>query len=230
MKKITLLLVIMFVATIAANLYAQNTFFPTKAGMVQVYELKNAKGKTEGFMRQTIKEVETSGSNMTISYIAENLDKNRKSQSNPPMEIAYKVMVKDGMVILDMSQLFANMQTDPMIQMEFSGIPMELPGDMQPGHSIKDAEVTMTMDMVFTKMKTTMKMTEGKCLAIEEVTVPAGTFNCHKITQTVTTNVMNQTIVSRTVSWLAPGVGSVKVETFDEKNQLTNTNELVELK
>ena len=209
---------------------AQNTFFPTKVGVVQVYEHKNDKGKTESFTQQTIKNVEGSGSNMTISYVAENLDKNRKPLSNPPVEISYKVIIKDDVVVLDMNQMFANLPQDMRVAMEITGVPMELPGNLQPGQSLKDANMTMTMDMGIMKMKTEIKMTEGKCLAIEDVSVPAGTFECHKITQTVTTTIMKRPVVTRTVSWYAPGTGIVKTELYDDKDKLQSSTELVEIK
>ena len=209
---------------------AQNTFFPTEVGKVQVYERKNATGKTDGFTRQTIKNVEGSGSNMTISYVAQNLDKNRKPLSNMPAEISYKVIIKDDVMILDMNQMFADLPQEMQVAVEITGIPMELPGNMQPGQSLKDANMTMTMDMGLMKMKTEMKMTDGKCLAIEDVTVPAGTFECHKITQTIAVTVMKKTVVTRTVSWYAPGIGAVKTESYNDKEKLQSSTELVENK
>jgi hypothetical protein len=213
-------------AMVATGMYAQNTFFPTKAGMIQVYENKNTKGNTESFVRQTIKNVEGSGNNMTISYVAESLDKNRK-----PLlaEIPYTVTVKDGVVILDMNQFFAGMLQQDQPLVEITGVPMELPGDMQPGQSLKDAEMTMTLNLGIMKMKTVMKMTDGKCLAIEAVTVPAGTFESHKITQTVSTTALKKTTKTRTVSWYAPGIGTVKSETYDDKDKLMSSIELVEI-
>ena len=212
----------------ATGAYAQNTFFPTKKGTVLVYEQKNTKGKTESFSKLTIKDVEGSGNNMTISYQAEVLDKTRKS-SNPPIEVPCKVIIKDGTMIMDMSQMFAGQQKDQQLKMEITGVPMELPDNMQPGQTLKDAEVTMTIDMVITKMKTTMKMTDGKCLAIEDLTVEAGTFKCYKTTQTVTTTVLGKTAVSKTLSWYAPGIGQVKTETYNSKDQLQSSQELVEM-
>jgi len=210
--------------------FAQNTFFSTKAGMVLVTAQKNAKGNIDGYTRMTIKNVEGSGNNMTISYVAEALNKNMKSASNPPMEIPLKVIIKDGVMILDMQEMFAGQMKDQQMKMEITGVPMELPGSLQPGQSLKDAEITMSIDLVITKMTTTVKMTDGKCLAIEDVTVPAGTFTCHKITQTATTTVMKKTIKTRTVSWMAPGVGTVKTESYDDKDKLTGSTELVEVK
>jgi hypothetical protein len=72
-------------------------------------------------------------------------------------------------------------------------------------------------------------MTDGKCLAIEEVTVPAGTFTCHKITQTATTTIMKKKVVAKTVSWYALGVGTIKTESYNEKDKLNSCTELVEI-
>ena len=225
--RFSMVTVILMIASVTAT-HAQNTFFPTKAGMVQVYEQKNDKGKTQSYSKTSIKNVEGSGNNMTISYVTEILDKNKKS-ANPPVEVPCKVIIKNGVMILDMNQMFAGMQKDAGLKVEITGVPMELPSNMQPGQSLKDAEMTMSIDMAIMKMKTTVKMTDGKCLAIENVTVPAGTFTCHKIAQTVSTTVMGKNVVSQTVSWYAPGVGTVKSETYNGKNQLQSSMELVEM-
>jgi hypothetical protein len=87
----------------------------------------------------------------------------------------------------------------------------------------------MTMDFGVMKMNSVAK-TVGKCLVIEDVRVPAGTFKCHKITQTITTTAMNTTVVATNVTWLAPGIGQVKSETYDDKNKLVSSSVLVELK
>ncbi len=229
MKRIQLLVMTMLAASITAGTYAQKTFFPTKAGTVLVYVQNNSKGKTESYSRQTIKDVEGSGSNMTISYVLESLDKNQKPLSDPSVEMPCKVIIKDDVVILDMNQMFAGQQKDQQIKMEVTGVPMELPSNMQPGQALKDADMTMTLDMGIMKMKTVMKMTDGKCLTIDDVTVPAGTFRCHKITQTVTTTVMKRDVIARTVSWYAPGVGTVKTESYNDKDKLQSSTELVQI-
>jgi len=212
----------------ATGTRAQNTFFPTKAGAVLLYAQKDAKGKPSSYSKLTIKSVEGSGSNMTISYVMETLTKDRKS-NNPPSETPCKMVIKNGVMILDMNQLFSGVAKDPQAKIEVSGMPMELPGNLQPGQALKDADVTMSIDMTVMKMNMSMKMTDGKCLAIEDVTVPAGTFKCYKITQTVATTVMGRTISGRSVSWYAPGIGSVKSESYNDKDQLQSSQELAEM-
>ena len=229
MKKIQLCFIAILAVAMATGAYAQNTFFPSKAGIVLTYVQKNAKGKAESHSRTTIKDVEGSGSNMTISYLMESLDKDRKPL-NPPVEIPCTVIIKDDVMILDMNQMFVGQMKDMQLKMDITGVPMELPSNMSPGQSLKDADMTMTLDMGIMKMKTVIKMTDGKCLAIEDVTVPAGTFKCHKITQTVTTTIMRKDVVSRTVSWYVIGIGTVKTESYDAKDKLQSSTELIDIK
>ena len=212
---------------ISNGICGQNTFFPTKAGIVLTYVQKDAKGKIDSYLRYTITAVEGTELNGSVSYSVEILDKNKKSTSNP---IPLKVMIKDGVVFLDMKQMFIGQQTDQQIEMEITGVPMELPSNLQPEQKIKDAEMTMTINMGFMKMSTLIKMTDGKCLAIEDVVVDAGTFKCHKITQNVSATVMKRVVESRTVSWYAQGIGTVKNETYDDKGKLSGSMELVEVK
>jgi len=223
------LFVIMALLLTCGMAQAQDVFFAAKAGMVQLYVQKDSKGKAQSYTRMTVKSVEGSGSNMTISYVMEMLDANRRPQSNAPAEIPCTVIIRDNVVIFDMNQAFAGMMQNQQLKMEITGVPMELPSNMQPGQSLKDANMTMSIDMGIMKMSTTINMTDGKCLAIEDVTVAAGTFKCHKITQTVTTTIMRRDVIATTVSWYAPGVGTVKTESYNNRQQLQSSTELVEM-
>jgi len=224
------LIMTVFIIAVGAGLYAQNNFFPSKAGIVLTYANNDDKGNTESYTVLTIKDVKGSGKNMTITYVGNVLDKNRKPMKNSPGEITYQVIIKDNVVIMDVNQMIPAQMREQGIKMEAKGTGLELPNNLQPGQSIKDSSVTVTMDLVVMKMNTVVKMTEGKCLAIEDVKVPAGTFKCHKITQKITTTAMDNNNVETMVSWYAPNIGTVKTETYDDKNKLVSGSVLAELK
>jgi len=224
MKK---LLLTMFVVGIGAGVYAQNNFFASKVGMTLTYANNDARGNTDSYSVLTIKDVKGSGRNMTITYGAKALDKNRRPSKDLPDEQIFQVTIKDNVVILDMKQLFP---AQGGVKVEVTGMPIELPGNLQPGQALKNSEVTGTVDLGIMKMSTVIKITEGKCLAIEDVRVPAGTFKCHKITQKFTATAMNTTTVQTVVSWYAPNIGTVKSETYDDKNKLVSGSVLSELK
>ena len=223
MKTILSITVALLLSCIASQ--AQNAFFPTTAGVTMLYAHQDAKGKTTSHVRHTIKDVEGSGMNLTISYVMEIFDKNMKPQS----EVPCTVIIKDNVVFLDMKQMFTDQMKTSDLKVEVTGIPMELPGNLQPGQPLKDANMTLTIDAGILKMRTDMKMTDGRCEAIENVTVRAGTFTCHKITQTETVTVMRKEVVAITTTWYAPGIGTVKTETRNNKNAITRSSELISL-
>jgi hypothetical protein len=227
MKK---LIMAMFVIAIGAGVYAQDNFFPSKAGTVLTYANNDARGNTESYTVMTIKDVKGSGKNMAITYAGTSLDKNRKPIKDAPGEQIFHVTIKDGVLIMDVNQMVPTQMKEQGLKIEAKGIPMELPNTLRPGQAIKDAEVTVTMDLGVMKVNSVAKLTEGKCLAIEDVRVPAGTFKCHKITQKITTAAMNTNVVTTTVSWYAPNIGTVKSETYDDKNKLVSSSVLAELK
>jgi len=214
--------------TISSGLHAQS-FFPSKAGTVLAYANNDAKGNIQGYLVLTIKDVKGSGKNMTITYVANVLDKNRKPLKNAPGEQILQVVIKDNVVIMDINQMIPAQMKEQGVKIKITGTPMELPDNLKPGQSLKDSKITMTMDLGVMKMNTVVK-TEGKCLAIEDVRVPAGTFKCHKINQKITTTAMNRDTVSTTIGWYAPNIGTVKTETYDDKNKLISTSVLAELK
>jgi len=228
MKKV---LMIVLAAMLTTGLYAQNAFFAVKKGMVLTYRNSDAQGKVTGYSVLTIKDVKGSGKNMTITYGMQALDSNRNPPKGSSGEKTFTVEIKNDVLVFDMNQFIPADMSQQGIKMEAtSNMPMELPTSLKAGDKLKDSNLTMTMDLGVMKTSAVVKMTDGKCLAIEAVTVPAGTIKCHKVTQTVTTTVMGTSTVTRTVSWYAQGIGTVKQETYDNKDKLTSTTVLVEKK
>jgi len=85
-----------------------------------LYAHQDAKGKTESHTRHTIKEVEGSGMNLTVSYVMETFDKNMK----PKSEIPCTVIIKDNVVFLDMKQMFADQMKTSDLKVEITGVPI----------------------------------------------------------------------------------------------------------
>ena len=193
---------------------AQLGFFPSKKGLTLLYANTDAKGKTDIYTRQTVTDVTGSGANMTISYLSEALDKNQKSMI--PEGVRCTITVTDGVAEMDMKSMVT-----PSIQnhVTIEGDQIRIPSTLSPGDKLSDAHYTMTINMGL-KLKTEMTITEHQCVAIEDVTVPEGTFKCHKMTQTSTATVMRKTTTTKTLTWYVSGIGMVKSETYDDKGKL----------
>ena len=100
----------------------------------------------------------------------------------------------------------------------------------QPGASLPDASVSMALKMGFVNMKMAADVTNRKVEAIEDVTVPAGTFKCLKLTSDVNATVMGMNVKSNSTEWYAKGIGLVKSESYDKSGKVQSTMHLTELK
>jgi len=225
MKK---LIMAILVIAIGSGLYAQNLVIP-KAGMVLTYVNNDAKGAVQSYSMMTVKEIKGSGNNYDMTLVATALDKNRKPVKDGEMTL--KIAIKNGVVIMDMNQILpADFKAQGM-KIDIKGTPMEMPGNLKAGQSLKPYDATVTVDIAGMKMSSQIKY-EGKCTAIEDIKVPAGTFKSHKINEKVSTTVMNMTTTATNTSWWAASLGffSVKTENYDEKNKLVSTQVLIEVK
>jgi len=219
MKKLFIIIVSVIMTTL--SVFAQS-FFPTKEGMVLLYANLNARGNVDSYTRQTISKVEGSGNNLSVSYVGQVLDKNRKPTSD--FEIPFTVTINNGVVEWDMKN-FVNITPETANLIEIEGDKLRIPSTLSPGDKLDDVKFTMTINMGI-KIRTEISLTDQQCLAIEDVTVPAGTFKCHKITQTSSTTAMRRTTITKTISWYAPGIGTIKTETYDAKDKLQSSLEL----
>ena len=222
MKKFVLFVIASVVAV--SGMTAQNTFFPTKEGTKLDYAYLDAKGKATNYNRLTIKQVEGSGQNMTITYGTLALDKNRIPDNSIP-EVQLTIVITNGVLEWDMKS-FAAPGTEGLIQ--FEGDKLRIPSSLAPGVKLDDVKFALTLNMGF-KIRTECQLTEQECLAIEDVTVPAGTFKCYKVTQKSTATVMRKAVVTKTITWYSPNIGTIKSETYTDKDKLQSSTELIAL-
>ena len=133
-----------------------------------------------------------------------------------------------------MSNMFnkAAFQQDGEIpaELEITGNKMEIPVGIQPGQTLPDASVVMAMKMGFVSMKMAADITNRKVDAIEDVTVPAGTFKCYKLSGDVSATVMGMNVKTSNLDWYAKGIGLIRSESYDKSNKLQSFIQLTELR
>ena len=212
--------VMILVTTVIWGISAQVGFFPSKQGVTLLYANLNAKGKVEMYTRQNVTRVEGSGDNMTITYLSMILDTKKIPQTVTP--ISSTITVTNGVAELDMKSLAA---PATLSYVTIEGDRIRIPSTLSPGDKLADAHYIMTINMVV-RIRTEISITGHECLAIEDVTVPAGTFKCHKLTQTSTATAMRKTVTTKTLTWYTPGIGMVKSETYNDKDKLQNSSVL----
>jgi len=227
MKKIAFAIIPILI--FAASAFADDVFFPSKKGMVLTTANFNGKGKLEGYMRLSVKNVTGTSDNGTIVYTVQALDK--KMQLEKPKETPkqYVAPIVGGVIELSMEPWVA---LSGGKDIQITGTQMVMPSKLAPGDKIKDSNVSMTLSMAVGKVTADVATTGQKCVGIETITVPAGTFECYKIERKSVTEanmVVNVTLVHNSTVWYARGIGIVKSLSYDEKGKLKSSSELHEL-
>lgn len=164
----------------------------------------------------------------TIKVQTEVFDKKQK----PLTKSTFKVSCKDGEFVVDMSSYLkgVNMDAYKDMEMKIETEDMHLPSSLKPGDKLDDGQMTIKVsNQGFPIMTMVVKVYNRRVEAIENVTTPAGTYECAKITY----NIDSKTIFSisvKGVEWVAKNVGVVKSESYNPKGKLEGYMLLTSLK
>ena len=226
--KNSILLLLAFIVTAS---YAQTECKPyvpyTKGSKWEITNY-SPKGKETGKIAyELIDKVETENG-ITFTIKTTTYDKKGKETYSGQYE-AYCV---DGKFDFNMAFKMdaAVMQANSGMDVDIDASEFEIPTMEAPaGSTLKDASMVMTVTSNGMGMFTmTILITERKVEAKEDITTPAGTFNCLTLYQKVSTK-MFMNIVSYSKEWYAEGIGMVRSETYDKNKKLTGYSELTKL-
>jgi len=203
-------------------------FYKVSSGAVFGYQNLDAKGKITGTTRTTFIDVSEVGPAIIYQVKSETAD---AKNANTGMQ-EYKMRCEDGKFYVDMQNFIDPKSMESFKDMEVSvdGNDMMYPASLSAGETLPDANITISaatggvsiMNMVVT-------ITNRQVVGTETVTVPAGTFECYKITYNIETKLMFK-INSTVTEYVNMGVGNVKSEAYDKKGKLIGTIVLSELK
>ncbi|MDR2915010.1 MAG: hypothetical protein LBV74_09305 [Tannerella sp.] len=259
MKKAVLIL-ISILAYVSLN--AQDaSFIPTKEGAVCTYKYLDAKGKPqtvkktkeETFLRYTVSKITEEADGMHIEILNETnlFDELEQNEVNTKLmedikkmnfRIENNTLYADNMLAKTsalMSSQFEKMASGDMkMDMTTEGQQVRIPLDLSVGQTLPEEEVmkitmkmTGIMNMTF---YTTTTYKNRKVEAKEDITTPAGTFNCYKVCYDLEVGMdmgmMKQGATQKIVEWLSPEIGTVKQETYNQKGKLESTMLLSETK
>jgi hypothetical protein len=229
MKNTKFFFVIIFVLMMTGFTSAQDCgFYNLSAGMVTAYQNLDAKGKVASTVRTTCLDVNKVGKATIYKIKSEYADTKNKNQSNKE----YTMKCEDGQFYIDMQSLVDPKSMEAFKDMDISIDSKDLvyPPGLMAGQVLPDASITISAASGGVKlMNLVVNITKRKVVGTESVTVPAGTFDCFKITYDIETKMMFK--INYTVAeYVNMGVGSVKTETFDKKGNLSASTILVELK
>jgi hypothetical protein len=226
--KAGILLSFLIVTTV---LFGQNEcrpYVPTQVGTTWEITNYSKKDKVTGTVTYELLAVEEVANGSNFSVKATFFDDKGKETYNS----TYEAQCKDGVFLLDMTVMMdgQTMAAYQDMDAEVDATEFELPptdpsasGKLQDG-SLKIKVSSSGMNVMTMNVDVTNREIEG----VEEITTPAGTFNCLKMKQTVSTRMIVK-IEARSIEWYAEGVGMVRSESYNKKGKLTGYSVLTKM-
>lgn len=223
----TLLLLFAIVGTT----YAQTDcrpYVPTNKGATWEITNYNAKGKVQGTVSYELIDKVVSGNDVTFKIRA--IAKDKKGEDVYTNE--FEAVCKDGKFDfgmafkMDGNQLKAYEDMDVQVDASKFEIPdMNAPA----GTTLDDSTLSINVDTGIMAVKMNIEITDRKVEKREELTTPAGTFDCVVLSQTIYTKMMVK-VTASSKEWYSENVGMVRSESYNKKGKLMGYSELTKFK
>ncbi|HRY33621.1 MAG TPA: hypothetical protein P5531_11695 [Bacteroidales bacterium] len=205
------------------------SYMPVKEGTRMEMKHFDAKDKLESSTRMTILKKHNTPDGYAIDVQVNSFDaKGKEAMSN---KLTFRC--SHGEFIWDMNDLMKGMPAMEGMEdmkIKISGSDLKFPSRLQVGQKLEDAEINFAMEsggMVMMTIK--VRIINRKVVAKENITTPAGTFDCYKLSYEVDTESMFSMKMFQT-DWIAEETGVVRSENYDQNNKLTSYSLLTELK
>jgi hypothetical protein len=193
-------------------------YYPDAEGAkVEITHYDN-KDKITGKSEQEVITIEKAGNNVKAIIKNKYFDKKDEFIFENEMEVS----CKDGVFYIEMNnylneQALAGFKD---MEMEIKGDNLQFPPDMKVGDMLDEGMVTISFNspaMSMMNMSTAIK--NRKVEAIENITTPAGTFKCFKISYDIETETFMKKITSKALQWFSENVGMVRTESYDQNGK-----------
>lgn len=116
-------------------------------------------------------------------------------------------------------------QLDALAKNNQGAITIPLKKDIAEGEKIPSGKFTIRTSF----MKADLKISKGKYEGFEKVSVPAGTFDCLKVSYKMKKRILYLPRTTYVTQWYAEGIGLVKEETADKKHRLKQSKTLIDI-
>lgn len=207
MKRLIITLLFIFIFCLAK---AQVSYFVPPEGKVLVYG-SYANGdntKMIGINKHFFKE---SVNPDTFVFVCESYSPPDAVQPESRGEVKY---YRDGeRIFSDPTAIFMG-QKGVKISADFLEKKLIFPLVMKVGDKLDDYTITYEIDNEGTMMPMSIAMTNRNIAAKETITTPAGSFDCIRIDQNITSSIMGMTINSSSQTWYGKDCGMVRHQVF----------------
>ncbi len=220
-----LTIVVLLLVSLTVKAQDCKAYMPIEAGTTMQLTHYDKKGKITGVSSQELVAVDKKGSNTT--FVVNQKFEDAKEKQVVETELSYRC--EDGVFYIDMDGYLDSEQMKAYQDMDIKVTvdEMDIPASFKVGQQLKDGAINMEVTGAPMPFKMTVNVVNRKVEAEEDLSTPAGTFSCIKISQDIITKSVVKVTVS-SVEWYAEGVGLIRSETF-RKGKLMGYSELTAL-
>jgi hypothetical protein len=195
------------------------SYYPTKVGETRTYTNYDKNGKITATNTQKVLAVNNIEGGIEISMGVEM----KTTDSDSIISSKFTAKCQHGVYSVSMDQFFDEKVLAPYQGMEIAieSENLEMPVKPVTGQKLKDGYVTVKIlsnSIVVVTINVTVS--NRQVAAVEDLTTPAGTFSCAKITYDVESKFGFIKSKSQAAEWYSRNVGLVKSETYDKKGKL----------
>jgi hypothetical protein len=218
MKRIALFFALVIISFVVVSQNCE-TYIPTSVGTKVTTEHYDKKDKLSSSVVTEVKSVEIVDGKQKVVVATESFDK--KGVSTGTNELTYycngDMFEVDTKSMLDNSQLGAY----ESMQINYTFENLQYPAKLTSGMGLKDGFVEAIISNEGIKMLTLrVDVKDAKVDAIESITVPAGTYEAAKISQTLITKTGIITTEMQSIQWMVKDIGAVRTETYNKSGKL----------
>lgn len=215
---------------LSAGISAQDCpmYFPDTENTQLEYKQYDKKGGLTGSSIQKITSIKNSGTSTEVEVSVESFDAKGKSLGSGQLT----ARCEGGIYFIDMKNLMGQqaMEAYKDMEMTIEGGNLEIPSSLKAGDILKSGDMKISFSSGgMTVMNMTFNVSNRKVEAVENLTTPAGTFECYKISFDMATKMMVN-VKTKGVEWYAKGVGMVKSESYSTDGKLLGSNVLTSIK
>lgn len=201
-------------------------YYPMVDGASFQYTNFNKKGKEDGKLLYKVIDVVATGDQVSATMQMDISDDKGNVHST-----TYGIRCEGDVVQVDFKSMMNQQMFQQMgeTEMEISGTDLQWPNKLSVGQQLPDGNMNIKMQMAGAlNMNMNVETLNRRVEKREQLTTPAGSFDCFVIYSETRTKMMlgNQVMPSRT--WLAQGVGMIKQESYNKAGKLVSSSLLTQ--
>ncbi len=217
MKRIILIISLVSFGFLAMSQNCE-AYIPTTVGSKVTTKNYNKKDKLSSTVTTEVLSVEMVDGKQQVVVSSESIETDGTSSGKS--EVTYYCDGDNFEVDLT-SMLDQNkMPTSENMTVEYTMENLKYPAIMTEGMSLADGFVEAEISNEGMAFVMRLDVKDSKVEAIESITVPAGTYDAAKISQTLVSKTGFMTFEMKSIQWMVKDIGAVRTETYSKKGKL----------